>query len=126
METMTKSTSDERFQQGDMLIENISSDQFERLKRVGDLWRSQLADWEDLAKAEDSVRREYTGRYLFELLQNANDAILDWYEANNLLPWEKPSRVLNRVRLVLTQKSLLVANDGLPFGELRSRYMGKG
>jgi hypothetical protein len=109
---MTRSKSDSRFASGDALINQIRDDQLERLRRVGDLWESQLADWEDLAKAEESVRREYHGRYLFELLQNASDAIVDWRAGGKTSPQDQCF-----VRIELTGSSLLVANFGMPFGE---------
>jgi len=56
---MARSALDSRFEKGDEFIDQIRDEQLERLRRVGDLWRSTMADWEDLAKAEDSVRREY-------------------------------------------------------------------
>jgi hypothetical protein len=36
-----------------------------------------LIDLRNQANAEASTMREYRGRYIFELLQNANDAIRD-------------------------------------------------
>ncbi len=120
---MSKSIHDEIFQQGDTLIKQICDEQLERLRRVGDLWMSHLGDWEDLAKAEDSVRREYTGRYLFELLQNANDAILDWYEKSNLSVHNKQGSPRKRVRIQLTSHSLLIGNEGLPFSENNIRAL---
>ncbi|MFH1905954.1 MAG: DUF3883 domain-containing protein [Chloroflexota bacterium] len=120
---MGKSNLDEIFQEGDLLISRICDEPLERLRRVGNLWQSQLADWEDLAKAEDSVRREYTGRYLFELLQNAHDTILDWFEQNHISLRDKPPEINNRVRLQLTSQSLLVGNDGLPFSENNIRAL---
>lgn len=112
MVMMTGSNLDSRFASGDALIHQIRDDPLERLRRVGDLWESQLADWEELAKAEDSVRREYHGRYLFELLQNASDAIVDWRAGGKTSPQDQCF-----VRIELTGSSLLVANFGMPFGE---------
>jgi hypothetical protein len=59
---MARSALDPRFEKGDEIIDQIRSEPLERLRRVGDLWKSTLADWEDLAKAEESVQREYRGR----------------------------------------------------------------
>lgn len=110
---MAKSALDSRFEKGDVLINQIRDDQLERLRRVGDLWESQMADWQDLARAEDSVRREYRGRYLFELLQNASDAIVDGIiEHGDEAGYPR----WNSVRFELTQRSLLVANFGMSFG----------
>lgn len=117
---MPKSDLDARFAQGDALLQQIRDGQLERLKRVGDLWEEQLKDWNDLAKAEESVRREYRGRYLFELLQNANDAIVDAYLASDKRALDSG---LNKVRLELTPASLLIANCGLPFAENNIRAL---
>ena len=98
---MSKSVYDDRFQKGDALIDKIRDDQLERLRRVGkDLWHSQLADWEDLARAEDSVRSEYVGRYLFELLQNAiKDEIEPLFKHNGRIEdyysWKQEFNILN-------------------------------
>lgn len=111
---MSNSDFNTLFSRGDAVINRIREEPLERLRRIGsDLWASQIADWQDLAKAEDSVRREYSGRYLFELLQNANDAIVDWLILNP----SKAQPTHQRVRLELTEYALLIANDGLPFGE---------
>jgi hypothetical protein len=109
---MAKSVLDDRFEKGDVLIKQIREEQLERLRRVDDLWSSTVADWEDLAKAEDSVRREYGGRYLLELLQNAHDAIIDEFLAHDdkdgFPGWKY-------VHFELTEQSLLIANCGMPF-----------
>ncbi|MCI0423315.1 MAG: hypothetical protein L0312_29535, partial [Acidobacteria bacterium] len=109
-----------RFARGETLINHIREDQLERLRRVGDLWPSHLEDWQDLAKTEESVRREYRGRYLFELLQNANDAIVD---AKTNKEGKTHPNGQNIVRLELTRTSLLVANCGLPFAENNIRAL---
>jgi hypothetical protein len=54
--------------------------------------------------AQELVRQQYSGRYAFELLQNANDAAVD-------------SADTAAVRFVVTDHSLLVANMGAPFGD---------
>ena len=48
--------------------------------------RPLLEDWNDLAQAEAAVKERYQGRYLFELLQNANDAIVDAGDAAAATP----------------------------------------
>jgi len=100
-----------RFSAGESLITCIQEEQLERFRRVGDLWKSQIADWEDLARAEDAIRREYSGRYLFELVQNASDAIANGIEQGKINSQE------GWVRIWLTGSSLLVANTGMPFLE---------
>jgi hypothetical protein len=69
-------------------------------------------DLKNQANAEASVMREYHGRYLFELLQNANDAIR---ATDDELAWRNESPY--RVRIELTEDALIVANDGVPFLE---------
>jgi hypothetical protein len=69
-------------------------------------------DLRSLANAEARVTGDYKGRYLFELLQNANDAITATRE-NTV--WAKAGR--SRVRIELTSTALIVANDGVPFKE---------
>jgi len=66
----------------------------------------------DLANVEADTMRKYRGRYIFELLQNANDAILD--DKSNA---DGSRRRIYRVRIELTDSALLVANDGAPFQE---------
>ena len=69
-------------------------------------------DLKNQANAEASAMREYRGRYLFELLQNANDAIR---AAKGDPSWSKAG--LYRVRIELTDSALIIANDGIPFIE---------
>lgn len=118
---MAKSKLDDRFQQGDGLIDRIRSDELGLLADAHESRKPTLFNhWRGLARAEELVRREYTGRYLFELLQNANDAILDWYEQH---PDQRGEQHFNQVRLELTEESLLVANSGLPFRENNIRAL---
>ncbi len=69
-------------------------------------------DLPSLANVEASTTRDYHGRYLFELLQNANDAIV---LAKNDPDWAKEKRY--RVRIEITDSALIIANDGVPFLE---------
>lgn len=69
-------------------------------------------DLKNQAKAEASVMRDYYGRYLFELLQNANDAITAAKEDS---AWSKTSPY--RVHIELMPTALIIANDGVPFLE---------
>ena len=62
-----------------------------------------LQSLDERGTAQDLVRAQYTGRYPFELLQNANDAAA-----------ESPGR--RAVRFLLTDNALLVANMGRGFG----------
>lgn len=64
----------------------------------------------DMARIEDSVRQNYSGRYPIELLQNAHDAHAD-------------GDVVTGVRFVVTTSALLVANEGVPFTADRIRSL---
>ncbi len=96
------------------MLAEIRKGSIERLRRAGDLYQDQLNDWTDLAKTEESVQREYEGRYLFELIQNADDVLVEWLDQQGRKDQVKGQR---RVRIQLTPDSLIVANDGLPFLE---------
>ena len=86
---MAKSEYAERFTQGKPLLEEILDEQVGRLRRASHKDReSTLIDWADLAKAEAAVKERYRGRYLFELIQNANDAVLDALGAHSDLSGE--------------------------------------
>jgi hypothetical protein len=68
----------------------------------------QVQDTCSFARAERLLGREYHGRFLIELLQNAADA---WRESG-------PNGARSRARVVLDAgPSLLVANQGAPFPE---------
>ena len=54
--------------------------------------------------AQELVRQQYSGRYPFELLQNADDAAREGGRRG-------------RARFILTNTALLVADDGSGFGE---------
>ncbi len=69
-------------------------------------------DLPNQANAEASAMRDYHGRYLFELLQNANDAIHAAKEIGHA-----PAGGLYRVQIAVTDSALIVANDGVPFQE---------
>ena len=69
-------------------------------------------DLRNQANAEANAVGGYHGRYLFELVQNANDAILAIDEFSE---YDRGSR--QRIRIELTQTALIVANDGVPFLE---------
>ncbi len=69
-------------------------------------------DLPNQAEAEATAMRDYRGRYIFELLQNASDAIA---AAKHHAPPISMTR--SRVRIELTDTALVVANDGMPFDE---------
>lgn len=64
------------------------------------------------ANAEASTMRDYHGRFLFELIQNASDTIGAVRDAQQ---WARPEGY--RVYVELTEQALIVANDGVPFLE---------
>ncbi len=57
---------------------------------------------DERGRAQDLIRQQYTGRYPFELLQNANDAAVD--------------KKGGRVQFSVTEHSLIVADEGSGFG----------
>lgn len=59
---------------------------------------------DERGRAQELVRQQYSGRYPFELLQNANDAAADA---------DRPGRV----RFVLTDTAVIAADNGAGFGE---------
>jgi len=63
-----------------------------------------LKSLDERGRAQELVRQQYSGRYPFELLQNANDAAAD-------------SGAVGRARFVLTRDALVVADNGSGFGE---------
>lgn len=72
-----------------------------------DVRTDMLQIYEDLAEAEERVRRDYTGRYAIELLQNAHDACDD------------AQGLIGRAWIRVTGTALLVGNQGLPFDAKR-------
>src|SRR5438552_3057888 len=64
-----------------------------------------LKSLDERGTAEELIEREYGGRYVFELLQNANDAAgaKGEFGANH------------RVAIAVTEDSLLIANEGQGF-----------
>lgn len=115
---MTKSAYAEQFTQGKPLLNDIKDKQIGRLERAISRDREAiLEEWHDLAKAEAAVKERYRGRYLFELIQNANDAIADVGNSVSI------SELDARIRLELTRDSLLVANCGQPFAEMNVRAL---
>jgi len=88
------------------IIDRLRSDELESLRsEVGRGRRDHiLKTLDERGRAQELVRQQYTGRYPFELLQNANDAAGD------------PGAVGRTVRFVLTDTALLVADQGAGFG----------
>lgn len=63
-----------------------------------------LKSLDERGAAQELVRQQYSGRYPFELIQNAEDAARD-------------KGLRGRVRFVLTDTALIVADNGSGFGE---------
>ena len=63
-----------------------------------------LRSLDERGGAQELVRQQYSGRYPFELLQNANDAA-------------RETGTSGRASFVLTETALLVADNGSGFGE---------
>lgn len=63
-----------------------------------------LKTLDERGRASELVRQQYSGRYAFELLQNANDAIASSPASSGA------------ARFVLTEQALLVADQGSGFG----------
>lgn len=63
-----------------------------------------LRSLDERGGAQELVRQQYSGRYPFELLQNANDAA-------------RETGTSGRATFVLTETALLVADNGTGFGE---------
>lgn len=102
--------------QGSGLVKWISEEKLKVLQasaREGAV-QNYLEDIEDLGFSESLTSREYQGRYLFELLQNADDAITD--EIGQRREKEQ-SRGRYKVAYYLTHRSLLVANEGCGFNQ---------
>ena len=67
-----------------------------------------LKTLDERGAAQSLIREQYTGRYPFELLQNANDAIGARRDSD--------SECLSQVRFVITSEALIVADTGIGFG----------
>lgn len=79
-----------------------------RLQVTGGLGDHVLKTLDERGTAQELIRQQYTGRYPFELLQNANDAASQFDGRR-------------RVLFVLTDNALVVANMGRGFGEAEVR-----
>ena len=75
-----------------------------RVQAENGLRESALKGLDERGRAQELVRQQYTGRYPFELLQNANDAA-----------GETGTR--GRAHFLLTDTALIVADNGSGFGE---------
>jgi hypothetical protein len=75
-----------------------------RLQADDGLHASAFKSLYERGEGQELVRQQYTGRYPFELLQNANDAARDAGERG-------------RAHFVLTESALIVADNGFGFGD---------
>ncbi|MEV4691356.1 DUF3883 domain-containing protein [Micromonospora echinospora] len=75
-----------------------------RVQLEGDLRENLLKSLDERGGAQELVRQQYSGRYPFELLQNANDAAVD-------------AGIRGRAYFLLTDTALIVADDGSGFGD---------
>jgi hypothetical protein len=75
-----------------------------RVQVDNDLRESVLKSLDERGSAQELVRQQYTGRYPFELLQNANDAARD-------------TGTHGRAHFLLTETALIVADNGSGFGD---------
>src|SRR4051794_33987836 len=92
------------------LIDRLRSDELECIASEVENGRRDniLKALDERGRAQELVRQQYSGRYPFELLQNANDAAADA---------ERPGRV----RFVLTDTAVIAADNGAGFGEEQIR-----
>ena len=67
-----------------------------------------LKELDERGGAQELIRQQYSGRYPFELLQNANDAAVE-------------QGVRGRAHFLLTDTALIVADDGSGFGDKQVR-----
>ncbi len=74
-----------------------------RVQVDNDLRESALKSLDERGNAQELVRQQYTGRYPFELLQNANDASRDTGKRG-------------RAHFLLTDTALIVGDNGSGFG----------
>lgn len=117
---MPKSVYADRFTSGNGLLNQIQDEQIGRLRSLSAKHRKpQIDEWVDLAASEAGIKERYRGRYLFELIQNAHDAITDQGQESR----ESANLNAHLVRLELTNRSLLVANFGQAFVERNVRAL---
>lgn len=96
---------------GPELIEFLRDQELESIRSEVAAGRREhiLKSLDERGRAQELVRQQYTGRYPFELLQNANDASGDETSAGHT------------ARFVLTAEALLVADMGAGFGPSQVR-----
>jgi hypothetical protein len=92
------------------LIDRLRNDELECIASEVEKGRRDniLKALDERGRAQELVRQQYSGRYAFELLQNATDAAADA---------DRPGRV----RFVLTDTAVIAADNGAGFGEEQIR-----
>lgn len=92
--------------QNNHVVEKLCSDELAALRSEVQAGRgdNHLKSLDERGRAQELVRDQYSGRYAFELLQNADDAMAR-------LGWK------GQVRFVLSKDALLVANTRQTFGK---------
>src|SRR5258706_1784252 len=95
--------------QGAALIERLRADELDSIRNnvQADLRDQILKSIDERGGAQDLIRQQYSGRYPFELLQNANDAASE--------------RGGGGVAFIVTDRALLCADQGAGFGARQIR-----
>ena len=95
-----------RDRQDNSVVDKLCSDELTALRSEVAEGRgaNHLKSLDERGRAQELVRDQYTGRYAFELLQNADDAMARHQRKG-------------QVKFLLSNQALLVANTGQPFGK---------
>lgn len=93
------------------LVESLRNEELDSIRSEVTAGRRDhiLKTLDERGRAQELVRQQYTGRYPFELLQNANDASGD------------DESIGHTATFILTQEALLVADMGAGFGPSQVR-----
>src|SRR5437870_3361338 len=96
--------------EGATLIEKLRADELDSIRNnvEAGLREQILKSLDERGGAQDVIRQQYSGRYPFELLQNANDAAADRKGGGG-------------AAFVLTDSALLCADQGSGFGSRQIR-----
>lgn len=93
------------------LVEHLRNEELDSIRSEVSSGRRDhiLKTLDERGRAQELVRQQYTGRYPFELLQNANDASAD------------KESIGHKATFILTHEALLVADMGAGFGPSQIR-----
>jgi hypothetical protein len=96
----------------DALVEQLRDEELRNLRVQVDGGSREVAlkNLDERGIAQELIRQQYSGRYPFELLQNANDALA-----------EALGGIGGSARFTITDKALVVADMGRGFGERELR-----